>query len=349
MSKSPLREKEENKMKLLIIGGTQFVGRGIAAEAVQRGHAVTLFNRGRTNSDLFPEAEKLVGDRDGDLAALDGQRWDGVIDTCGYVPRIVDLSARFLEDKVDRYLFISTISVYGDVSQEGITEESPLNRHLEDEAVETINGETYGPLKVRCEEVVNEVYGSRGLIVRPGLVTGPHDHTDRFNYWPVRIAQGGDVLVPSTPDRPIQHIDARDLAKFSLDLLEQGRSGPFNATGPDYVQTMGELIETCLEVAQNDAKVTWVDDQFLLDNEVSPFVELPFWLPSMAEEYKGFYKVDCSKGIDAGLTYRPLKETVADGLAWAVSREGHVWANTLKADKEARLLADWAGRGEDGS
>ncbi|MEM7799064.1 MAG: epimerase [Chloroflexota bacterium] len=334
-------------MNLLIIGGTQFVGRALTAEALKRGYSVTLFNRGKTNPDLFPEAEKIAGDRDGDLSELEARQWDAVIDTCGYVPRIVTLSAEKLYEKVERYVFVSTISVYASLRQPGVNEESPLNRELADELTEEVNGETYGPLKVRCEEVVEQRYGERSLIIRPGLITGPHDHTDRFAYWPVRVAKGGDVLAPSLPERPIQHIDARDLANFILNQTEKGASGHFNATGPAYEQTMGELIETTLGVSQSDASVTWVDDQFLLDNEVSPFTELPFWLPIMAPDYVGFMRVDCSKGIAAGLTFRPLKETVADTIAWNETRVDHVWTNTISEEKEREVLAAWRAREEE--
>ena len=328
-------------MDILIIGGTQFVGRALTAEGLRRGHKLTLFNRGRTNADLFPEAEKIVGDRDGGLDALAGRQWDAVIDTCGYFPRVVGDSARFLAAAVDRYLFISTISVYGGDSQIGMTESAELNRTLEDPTTEEITGETYGPLKSLSEDEVLATYPGRALIIRPGLITGPHDHTDRFPYWMMRVDKGGDVLVPSRPDRYIQHIDARDLANFSLDMLEQGVSDIFNATGPYRPgQTMGELIEACQAVTDSEATIHWVDEQFLLDNEVGPFVELPFWLPE-TEEYAGFMRYDCAKAQAAGLSYRPLIDTVRDTLAWVRTREGHTWPRNLAPERETELLEKW--------
>ena len=231
-------------MKLLILGGTKYLGRHLTESALERGHEVTLFNRGRENPDLFHgKVEKLVGDRDGDLAALKGRKWDAVIDTSGYFPRVVKDSARLLADTVDHYTFISTISVYEDFSQPGIEETAPVGK-LEDETVEDIGAGAYGPLKALCEQAVEEVMPGRSLIVRPGLIVGPYDPTDRFTYWPSRIAKGGEVLAPGDGTSPVQFIDARDLAEWVLTMTERKQTGVFNATGPEERLEMKGFLET---------------------------------------------------------------------------------------------------------
>ena len=246
-------------MKILLIGGTRFLGRHPVTSARARGHEITLFNRGKTNPDLFSRVKTIRGDREKDLDQLSGQ-WDAVIDTCGYVPRVVNLSAEALKERVQQYVFISSISVYSDFSKIGINESSDLGT-LSDESVEEITGETYGPLKVLCEKAVQEVFGARALIVRPGLIVGPHDSTDRFTYWPVRINQGGDILTPERPDVLTQFIDARDLADFTIRLIEQNVSGVFNATGNP--MTLNTLFETCKRVSKSNATFKWAPVDFL--------------------------------------------------------------------------------------
>lgn len=327
-------------MEILIIGGTQFVGRALTRECLNRGHRVTHFNRGKSNPDAFPEVETIVGDRDGGLEPLGGRRWDAVIDTCGYVPRLVEASADLLAEAVDQYVFISTISVFKSLTEVGVDENAPLGT-MEDETVEEITGETYGPLKVLCEQAVERHFPGRALIIRPGLITGPFDHTDRFGYWPARVDRGGAVLVPGRPERSLQHIDARDLAAFTVDLIERRAFGTFNATGPAELLTMGELIDACREIATRDADIHWVDEQFLIDQGVTPWQELPFWLPELDPDTAGFMRVSCQKAIDAGLTFRPVLETVRDWLVWHKSREDHTWKTTLTPEREAELLALW--------
>lgn len=326
-------------MKILIIGGTRFLGRHLVDSALARGHEVTLFNRGLTNPDLFPHAETILGDREKDLAELLGREWDAVIDTCGYVPRIVRLSAQSLEGNVDRYVFISSISVYASFSKVGMDESDPVGK-MEDESVEEITGETYGPLKALCEKAVQDTFGEeRTLIIRPGLIVGPYDPTDRFTYWPVRVARGGDVLAPEKPDAPIQIIDARDLSEFIIKLIEEGTSGVYNATGPDYELTMGTLLETCKQVSRSDAKFKWAPVEFLNRHEVAPWSDMPVWIPN-SEEDAGFSRVDISKAINAGLKFRPLEETVGDTLEWAATRPSdREWRAGLGAEKEAKVLA----------
>ncbi|MFK7802930.1 MAG: NAD-dependent epimerase/dehydratase family protein [Anaerolineae bacterium] len=333
-------------MKILIIGGTQFVGRAMAQAAIDRGHDVTLFNRGKTGADLFPSAEKLVGDRDGGLDVLEGKSWDAVIDSCGYVPRLVGDSARKLKDAVGLYAFISTISVYSETSEVGIVEDSQMSRDIGEPGNEEITGATYGPLKALCEDEVTAVYPDKHVIIRPGLVTGPNDHTNRFGYWPARIAKGGDVMVPGSADRQLQHIDARDLAAFTLHCIENKLIGDYNATGPDYRQTMGDLVAASVEASGSDANSIYVDEMFLVENEVQPWSELPFWIPTTDPSTAGFFAFNVQKAIDAGLTFRPLIDTVRDALAYenerAQSANFHNWESTLSPDKEKELLKKWS-------
>ncbi|HNO32413.1 MAG TPA: SDR family oxidoreductase, partial [Anaerolineales bacterium] len=248
-------------MRILIIGGTRFLGRHIVNSARAHGHEVTLFNRGETNPNLYQNVKKIRGDRASDMDQISGQ-WDAVIDTCGYVPRIVKSSAEALKDKVSHYVFISSISVYESFGKIGIKESDPVGK-LNNEAVEEITGETYGPLKALCEKEVQDVYGINSLIIRPGLIVGPHDPTDRFTYWPMRVKRGGEVLAPQSPDVPVQIIDARDLADFIINLLHNDVCGTFNATGPEAPLKMGMLLDTCKLVTGSDAKFTWAPLDFL--------------------------------------------------------------------------------------
>jgi 2'-hydroxyisoflavone reductase len=324
-------------MKLLIIGGTVFLGRHAVEAALARGHEVTLFNRGQHNPDLFPEVEKLRGDRDGDLSALEGRSWDAVIDTSGYVPRVVRQSARLLADHVGHYTFISTISVFPEDAPPGTTETGPLVS-MEDETVEEITGETYGPLKVLCERVVQEELGDRALIIRPGLIVGPYDPTDRFTYWPVRVARGGRVLAPGRPERTVQFTDARDIADWNVRMAEAGTAGVFNVNGPDYPLGMQALLDACREASGSDAEFVWVSEKFLEENDVQPWMEMTLWVPE--EEMPGFFKYDCSKAIAAGLTFRPVVETCRDTVTWAQTRPAdHTWRAGMDPEKEEQLLA----------
>jgi len=306
-------------MKILILGGTVFVGRHLVEAAQARGHEVTLFNRGRHNADLFPGVEKLRGDRDGDgLDALAGRSWDAVLDTCGYVPRIVRQSAELLSGSVSRYVFISSISVYADTSAPGVDEDSPVGT-LEDETTEEIAGDTYGPLKALCEQEVQAALPDGALIIRPGFIIGPHDPTDRFTYWPHRVAQGEDVLAPGRPDQPIQVIDARDLAEWTIRLVEQGTTGVYNATGPDYLLTLGALLQICKTISGSDARFVWAGDEFLKENGADTFNLLPFYLPETSES-GGIMGASIAKAVTAGLTFRPLADTVNDTLTWDNAR-----------------------------
>jgi 2'-hydroxyisoflavone reductase len=326
-------------MRILIIGGTIFLGRHLVAAAQERGHELTLFNRGQHNPDLFPEVERLRGDRDGGLAPLVGRRWDAVIDTCGAYPRVVRQSAELLADAVDTYLFVSTMSVYPDLGVPNVDEETPVGT-MPDETVEEVRGDTYGPLKALCEQEVERALPGRALNIRPGLIVGPYDHSNRFTYWVHRVDQGGDVLAPGTPDQPLQFIvDVRDLAEWMVRMCEDRAAGVYNAKGPDYPLTMSDLLDTCKAESGSDARFIWTDEGFLRDQGVGPWMELPLWLPP------GMGEINSSrsdKAWAAGLSFRPIAETVRATLAWdrtlppdAERRAG------MKPERETELLAAW--------
>jgi 2'-hydroxyisoflavone reductase len=323
-------------MDVLVLGGTKFVGRHIVRTAIDRKHNVTLFNRGQTNPDLFPEVEKLIGDRGGDLAPLRERTWDAVIDTCGYVPRIVRNSVQVLSDRTDVYVFISTISVFASFEKVGLSEDDPVGS-LDDETVEEITSDTYGPLKALCEAAVQDEISGRALIIRPGLIVGPHDPTDRFTYWVRRSAQGGDILAPAPPDQNVQFIDARDLASWTLDMIEAGQTGIFNATGPEKPLTLGKLLQTCCDFSEEGARLIWVDETTLLDAGIEPWSQLPMWLPG--PENAGLMAVDCTRAISAGLRFRSLKTTIGDTLNWDRARDPIVPMKAgLEPSREAELL-----------
>ena len=328
-------------MNLLVLGGTVFLGRHIVEAALARGHTVTLFNRGQHNAGLFPGAEKLRGDRDGGLDALRGRRWDAVIDPSGYLPRLVRASAGLLAGAVDRYCFISSISVYEKLPAPGMDETTPAGT-LADPAVEEITGESYGPLKALCEAAVEAALPGRALLIRPGLIVGPHDPTDRFTYWPVRVARGGEVLAPSSPASPVQVIDVRDLAEWTVQMVEEGQTGTFNATGPAAPLALGTLLETCRAASASDARFTWVSEEFIARNGVSEWMELPLWIASADETMRGFQAVGIGRALGAGLRFRPLEATVRDTLAWHATRPAsHAWRAGLAPEREAELLARW--------
>lgn len=331
-------------MNVLIIGGTRFLGRALVDAAVAQGHHLTLFHRGVTNPGLFPDIETMLGDRDGDLVALSGRKWDAVMDTCGYVPRIVSRSAEALSEQVGLYVYISSLSVYADVSQPGLDETAPVGR-LEDETVEEITGETYGPLKALCEQVVTQTFPGRALIVRPGLIVGPHDPTDRFTYWPQRVSQGGEVLAPGRPERPIRFIDVRDLAEWIVRMAAAGKTGIYNADGPGVPQSMHDLLVTSRGVSGSTATFTWVEEQFLFDNRVEPWSEMPLWVPEMEPENAGFFAVRSDKAVSAGLRYRPVAETVQATLDWLTKLSpGREPRAGISRSREAELLALWHSR-----
>ncbi len=321
-------------MKILVLGGTRFVGRNLVEIALAEGHEVTLFHRGKTNPDLFPQIERIIGDRDGGLSVLSGRRWDVAVDTCGYVPRIVKSSAEFLADSVEHYVFISTLNVYADCSKLGIDEDSPL-AEADGELGEEVTDKTYGPLKVLCERAAENSIPGRALILRCGLIVGPHDPSDRFTYWVARIGTGGEVLAPSPRKRQVQFIDARDLAQFILLMSEERAPGIFNATGPASPLTTGRFLSTCVRVLGSDARFTWVDEEFVIERKAM----LPVWVP---KQWTGLFQVDCSRAIAAGLTFRPLHETVAETMAWHRTRPAEYELKAgLSNEQERELLNIW--------
>jgi len=325
-------------MELLIIGGTRFLGRALVDEARAAGHTLTLFNRGRSNPTLYPDVEQLHGDRDGGLAVLAGRRWDAVIDTCGYVPRVVRAAADALPAAVDHYTFISTMSVYAEPLAKGTDEAAPVGT-IPDESVEEITGGSYGPLKALCERAATEAMDGRALHVRSGLIVGPHDASDRFSYWPARVARGGEMLAPVSPDYGVQFIDVRDLAAWTLRATAARLTGAYNVTGPERPLPIGRLLDAARDLTGSDAHFTWMSDDFLIAHDVGPYVELPLWVPA---EAGGFNSFNIDRALAAGLTFRPVAETVADTLAWLATRPADtVWRAGLSAEREAQLLAEW--------
>lgn len=324
--------------RLLVLGGTVFLGRHLVAAALGRGHEVTIFNRGRSNPGLFPEVEHLSGDRDGGLESLRRGSWDAVVDTSGFVPRVVRHSAELLSDSVGVYAFISTGSVYP-LQGDDKSEEGPVVR-LGDPDSEDVS-QHYGGLKALCEEVVISVYGDRALNVRSGLIVGPFDPTGRFTYWTLRMARDGEVLAPGVPGRDVQFIDARDQSDWILDMAEAGRGGTFNVSGPLPPITLGEVLSAC-----GGATPTWVSDQFLIEQGVRPYSELPLWVPASV----GTLTMPLDRAAAAGLRYRDLALTICDTREWAVS-SGPVSAAdaggrvrqpaTLTPERETELLTLW--------
>ncbi len=306
-------------MKVLILGGKKFLGIALVEALLQAGHIPTLFNRGLTNPELFPKVTNLIGDRDGDLNALKRRKWDAVIDTNGFIPRVTKQSALALSGKCDCYVFISSVSVYKDYRTPDIDETYPL-AHLDDPNNEDYTGPAYGALKALCEYEIQKSFDGRVLVIRPGLIVGPNDPTDRFSYWPWRVSLGGDVLVPSPPSANLQFIDVRDLADFIVHAIEMQSEGVYNVTGPRRPATFGSLLVSCREAALTDAKFIWTDENFLLREGVMPWRDLPLWVPSTDPAYAGFYNFNINKALKDGLNFRPLSQTVSETLAWIKAR-----------------------------
>jgi 2'-hydroxyisoflavone reductase len=324
-------------MRILFIGGTSFVGRGMAEAALAAGHEITLFHRGKTGADLFPEAEHVLGDRNSDLDRLADRTWDAAIDVCAYVPRQVREVSGTLGDAVDRYCYISSVSAFRPTGAAVVREDSPLwgEDDLEDPATETIDEQTYGPLEVLCEREAEAGFSGRALIVRPTYVVGPHDPTDRFTYWVRRAAEGDEILVPGPPEAPAQLIDARDLGSFTIGLLEGGESGPFIGAGPAQPITFAEMVAACMEAVVSEAMLIWVDPARLRSLGVEIETQLPIWTdPAEAE----LARCDPSKSIAAGLRYRPLADTIRDTLEWDRERGTPPLRDAITRERERELL-----------
>lgn len=323
-------------MKILILGGTRFVGRHIVDALLERGHDVTLFNRGKSNRAVFPDLQQVHGDRATDLPLLGERAWDSVVDTSGYLPRDVDASAGFFADRVSHYLFVSSISAYAHPS--ATDEDAPLAKMPEGVAATEVTTETYGALKVLCEAHVRNAFGRRAAIVRPGVVAGPHDPTDRFTYWPVRIDAGGTAVAPDGPDHPIQYIDARDLAQFVAALIEERDSGTYNAVTEPGSHTFGDLIDACRRASASSVEVQWIDEATLQRANVQPWTELPLWIPRNTEDFTHL-RVPNARACARGLHTRPLTETVRDTLAWAraAGKRLDALANGLSPAREREI------------
>ena len=287
------------RSKILMLGGTGFLGPHTVQYAIDRGHEVTLFNRGRSKENLFPDLEKLIGNRDPDvdagLSALKGRKWDCVIDTSSYVPRIAGASAQLLKGQCEQYLMISTISVYSQFSQLNMDESAAVGT-LDDPTVETVDGATYGPLKAYSEQAVTEQFGAGTTILRPGLIVGPRDRTDRYSYWPVRASRGGDMLCPGNGSDLVQYIDVRDLAEFIVHCLEQKTTGIFNTISDSKNETVKDMVDTCIEVSGADTNAVWADTDFLTEQGVRPWADMPVWVPN-AGEMAGLSQIDVSREI----------------------------------------------------
>ena len=321
-------------MKILVLGGTVFLGRHVVESALARGHSVTLFNRGRQNPNLFPKAEKLRGDRDGDLSALSGRRFDAVIDTSTYTPGQACRTAKILDRRIEHYTFISSISAYAGFS---------AGRSYDETAPLAEGNDAYGPLKARSEEALEAAFRGRVTHLRPGLIVGPHDPTDRFTYWPRRIAQGGEVLAPGRPGRPIQFIDARDLADWCVRLSEGQRTGYFNAVGPKSLLTMQQFLQACRSAVGCSARFSWVSDEELIAAGAEAWTELPLWIPENDEESGGLFLGDNKRAVTAGLTYRPILDTIKETLEWDVREGGPsdspIRVTPISRKREASILA----------
>ncbi len=335
------------RLRLLVLGGTRFIGIHTTRLALERGHQVTLFNRGKTNAALFPQVEHLKGDRNGDIGALAGRSWDAVIDDSGYFPRAVRLTAELLAPSVRQYVFISTISVYASSARENGEESATAS--IADETVEKVDGETYGPLKALSEQAAERALPGRVTVIRPGLIVGPEDNTDRFTYWPARAARGGDFLAPDRPSDAIQYIDARDLARFTLDAIERGIRGTFNVVSPPGKLTIGELVTESVDAAKHMAKPAppprpvWVPTNFLESQKVQEWSDMPVWVPESGDN-AGFAHTLTERAEKAGLKIRAMRETVRDTLAWHLSRPPAEQANLkagISAEREREVLVAW--------
>ncbi|MDP1834496.1 MAG: NAD-dependent epimerase/dehydratase family protein [Chlamydiales bacterium] len=323
-------------MKILVIGGSHFLGRHIAEALLAHNHQLTLFNRGKTNPNLFQAVEEIHGDRYDQLGLLNGRNWDVVIDTCGYHPASVGRSAHFLADVVGRYVFISSISVYKDFTTPGLSENSETRDWPENTNPEDNTADTYGARKVLCEVAVDEVFEGRSLHLRPGVLAGPYDSFGRIAYWLERVAKGGDILAPGDPTQPLQLIDARDIATWIIRLIETEQTGVFNAVGPSRPLTFEKFLLACQQVVKSESRLVWLNEGTLIKNKVQPWTEIPLWVP---EFMRGLHEIKAFKAFGQGLICRPLEMTLADTWQW-MQYSKPTWPSQqwLSPEKEAQLL-----------
>jgi 2'-hydroxyisoflavone reductase len=329
-------------LKVLILGGTGFIGPHFVDALTAGGHKITLFNRGKRDPEVKPGVEQLLGDRNGQIDTLKGRDWDVVIDNSGYTPSQVKATAELLKDHVRRYIFISSIAVYADFAKAGVDEDYKL-AELKDPTTEVVNGETYGGLKVLCEKVVETTYGKRATIIRPTYIAGPGDHTDRFTYWPVRVSRGGKMLAPGTPSDPFQYIDVRDLAGFIRTCVEKDVNGKFNLCGPQGAVTMGSLLDEAKRITKADTTFVWATPEFLEANEIigekAKGNFMPIWQPPKGDQ-AGLLLVSPARAEKKGLKFRSLETTIRDTLDWQKKRpeDQQVLKAGLTMEKELELL-----------
>ncbi|MCH1625678.1 NAD-dependent epimerase/dehydratase family protein [Ferdinandcohnia quinoae] len=339
-------------MKVLLLGGTRFLGRAMVEEGLKRGHEITIFNRGN-NKELFSEVEQLVGDRNGDVSQLENRNWDVVIDTCGFAPHQINKIATLLGDRIEHYTYISSISVYKDWIPLDISEDYHLQVEPSEDQLKAVEEgrispyEHYGALKSLCEAEAEKYWPGRVLNIRAGLLIGHFDYTDRLSYWVQRVAEGGNTMVPGRPNRPIQLIDVRDLAKWGYDMAEKRSTGTFNVTGPNYELTMEELLNTCKAVTHSDTEFVWIDEQFALEHQIQPWTEMPFWIPEHfplegeTEPWKGSGSVSIKKALDAGLSFIPLENSIYDVYQWEKTRQKSEQKTGISREKEKEMLNAW--------
>ncbi|WP_370223238.1 SDR family oxidoreductase [Cytobacillus sp.] len=336
-------------MKVLILGGTRFLGKALAEEGLKRGHDITLFNRGN-NKEAFSEVEQLAGDRDGDVSQLKNRKWDAVMDTCGFAPHQINKIAAVLGDSIEHYTYISSISVYKDWIPLNLTEDYHLQSMPQDRLKDVEEGrispyEYYGALKVLCEAEAEKHWPGRVLHIRAGQLVGPFDYTDRLPYWVQRVSEGGNIAVPGRPDRPIQLIDVKDIAAWGFNMAENSKAGTYNITGPDYELTMEELLNTCKSVTNSNAKFVWADEEFVLDHQIQPWTEMPLWIPEHfpldGEDKPWHMCISVKKAIENGLSFRPLEDTIQDVYQWEKGRQGSGRKAGISREKEQELLDAW--------
>jgi 2'-hydroxyisoflavone reductase len=334
--------------KVLILGGTGFIGPHFVKALTDGGHTLTLFNRGKSDPQVDPGIEQLLGDRNGQIDALKGRDWDAVIDNSAYTPKQVKLTSDLLKGQVKQYILISSVAAYADFAKAGIDESYRLAT-LEDPTVEEVNGKTYGGLKVLCEKVVEDTFGQQATIIRPTYIAGPGDYTDRFTYWPVRVAKGGEMVAPGSPGDPYQFIDVRDVADFMRTCVEKRLTGRFNICNPPRSVTIGSLLETSKRVTGSDAKFVWASSEFieaqqLISQDIFAPSPFPLW-HSPASGAAGMALVSPARAVKNGLKFRPLETTIRDTLAWQKTRpaEQQTLRNGLTPEKEAELLAKLRG------
>ncbi|MEH7010896.1 NAD-dependent epimerase/dehydratase family protein [Neobacillus niacini] len=340
-------------MKILVLGGSRFLGRTFVEAAQKQNHEVTIFNRGNQNEG-FKDVEIITGERFGDLKELKNRYWDAVLDTSGFIPSSVLKSTELLKDRVKHYTFISSISVYKDWVQENFDENYPVHEMSLAEANELNNGnvyEYYGQFKALCEVVAEKNMPGRVVNIRAGQLIGPNDYTDRIPYWIHRITKGGKVLAPGNPNRPVQMIDNKDLSNWILKMIDNHSAGIFNATGLGYPLTMKEFLDACMKVTGSEAEIVWTSEKFLLENKVAPWTEIPLWVPEefplepeLKEPWKGTFTVNIKKAIASGLTFRPLEESLAEIYDWEKQRNlaEDEWKSGMLADREKELLELWS-------